>query len=136
MLAALASFAVAGCGEREAVTTMTKTVTTEEAATTQTTSPKTTTARSSGGGHRERALHFEGNGDTRLPPFRVRRGGSVLRWKNTGEVFSLFGRDGTLVDSVASKGQVFLPSGVQTIAVVAAGTWEIVVPGARRVKTR
>lgn len=78
-----------------------------------------------------KAVNFRGNGDRRLPPLRVRRGGTVLRWTNSGEVFSLFSAEGTLVDSVAHRGGTYLEGGVHRIDVVASGSWVIRIPRAR-----
>ncbi len=82
----------------------------------------------------ESDVRFRGGGDRSLPPFRVMRGGSILRWTNSGEVFSLFGNKGTVVDSVASQGKAFLPAGVHRIDVVASGRWTISIPRARRLR--
>ncbi len=80
-----------------------------------------------------RGLRLSGNGDRKLPPLRIPRGGTILHWANAGEVFSLFYPGGTLVDSVAHAGRTYVPGGTQTIDVVASGDWVIVVPGAQRV---
>lgn len=77
-------------------------------------------------------IRFRGNGDRSLPPIRVMRGGAILRWTNSGEVFSLFGRQGILVDSVAKQGETFLTAGVHRIDVVASGSWVVTLPRARR----
>ncbi|MBA2537965.1 MAG: hypothetical protein H0V20_11115 [Actinobacteria bacterium] len=79
-------------------------------------------------------VRFRGNGDRSLPPMRVMRGGAILRWTNSGEVFSLFGRDGILIDSVANQGETFLPAGVHRIDVVANGSWVITLPRSRRLR--
>jgi len=84
------------------------------------------------GGTPARGLAFRGDGDRRLPPLRVRRGGTTLRWTNSGEVFSLFSEEGTLVDSVAGEGATYLQAGVHRIDVVASGSWLIRIPRARR----
>lgn len=85
--------------------------------------------------HRAGELRFRGNGDRRLPPIRVApRRGTTLRWTNRGEVFSLFSEEGTLVDSVGTRGATFLQRGVHRIDVVASGTWVIRIPRARRAR--
>jgi hypothetical protein len=77
-------------------------------------------------------LSFRGNGDRRLPPIRVRRGGTTLRWTNDGPVFSLIGQRGIVIDSVAGSGATYLGPGRWVLEVVAAGTWAIAIPRARR----
>lgn len=111
-------------------TTLATTVTVAEAVTDATASASTA-SEPEGSGTRE--LKVRGNGDRRLPPFRVMRGGTTLLWTNTGEVFSLFSEEGTLVDSVATEGETFLQGGIHRIDVVASGSWVIRVPRARRI---
>jgi hypothetical protein len=77
-------------------------------------------------------LRFHGNGDRRLPPIRVRRGGTTLRWRNNGPVFSLIGQRGIIIDSVARSGATYLAPGRYALEIVAAGTWTIRIPRARR----
>ena len=96
-------------------------------------------SRGSGRGRRSGAsprnvVFFRGTGDRILPPIRVRRGGTVLRWRNGGEVFSLFSARGIIVDSVAQSGSTFLPRGRHLIEVVASGTWSVQIPNARRLR--
>ncbi len=79
-------------------------------------------------------LRFQGDGDRTLPPIKVRRGGSRLRWTNDGEVFSVFGERDTIVDSVAERGEAFLSAGVHRLEVIASGRWVIVLPRARRLR--
>ncbi len=133
-LLAILAVAAAGCaGNEQAAATRTTTVATSRTVT------ETVT-------HRERAqkprslpkprngVRFRGNGDTRLPPFRIAGAGATLRWTNRGEVFSLFGQGGAIVDSVAHSGQAYLPAGVHRIDVVASGSWVIAIPHARRLR--
>ena len=87
-----------------------------------------------GGGALATGVELSGNGDRRLPPLRVGRGGTTLRWTNSGEVFSLFSEEGTLVDSVASRGATYLQAGVHRIDVVASGSWVVRIPRARRAR--
>jgi hypothetical protein len=82
----------------------------------------------------ERGLLFRGQGDRRLPPIRVEKGGSVLRWQNRGEVFSLFGRRETVVDSVAPSGTAFLRKGLHMMDVIASGSWIVAIPGGKRMR--
>ena len=96
-------------------------------------------SRGSGRGRRSgtsprNVVFFRGTGDRILPPIRVRRGGTVLRWRNRGEVFSLFSARGTVVDSVARSGETFLPGGRHLIEVVASGAWSMQIPNARRLR--
>ena len=83
---------------------------------------------------REGQIRFRGNGDSSLPPVRVLRGGAILHWTNSGEVFALFGSEGTLVDSVAKQGETFLSGGIHRIDVVASGSWVVTLPRARRLR--
>ena len=139
----LATAATGGCttddeGVPAAATTTvatvaTMTVTTSETVT-ETTASAPATAPSGRAPKARKGLRFSGNGDRLLPPFTVMRGGAILRWSNNGEVFSLFGAEGTLVDSVANQGWTFLPRGVHRIDVVASGSWIIRVPRARRAR--
>lgn len=112
--------------------TVTKTETVTETVTkTVTAKPKPRSgrrARAAGG------VRLTGNGDRALPPIRVLRGGTLLRWTNDGEVFSLFTARGILVDSVARSGSTFLARGRHRIDVVASGRWTIRIPNARRVR--
>ncbi|MDQ3865473.1 MAG: hypothetical protein M3304_01405 [Actinomycetota bacterium] len=133
--------AVGGCsGNEEAARTVTTTatssnpVTETSAAATDTAALEGETGNSGQGDDAENGLRFRGAGDESLPPFRVMRRGTILRWTNTGEVFSLFGSTGTIVDSVAPQGEAVLPAGVQRIDVVASGQWVIEIPGARRLR--
>ena len=89
---------------------------------------------SPGDGAAATGVVLRGNGDRRLPPLRVRRGGTTLRWTNSGEVFSLFSEEGTLVDSVARRGATYLQAGVHRIDVVASGSWVIRIPRAGRTR--
>jgi hypothetical protein len=134
----LVSF-VTGCsGENEATTVTVGTTDVTTQTTTVTVTETRTVARSS---PRRRAnarpqpglLRFRGNGDRRLPPIRVRRGGTTLRWRNTGPVFSLLGQRGIIIDSVARGGSTYLEPGRYALEIVAAGTWTITIPRARRV---
>jgi hypothetical protein len=77
-------------------------------------------------------LSFQGNGDRRLPPIRVRRGGTTLRWRNNGPVFSLLGQRGIIIDSVGRAGWTYLAPGRYALEIIAAGTWTITIPRARR----
>jgi hypothetical protein len=120
---------VACGGSEEAVRTVTATVGASPAMT-ETGASAAATGQS--GKDRRHELRFRGNGDRRLPPFRVEDGGGVLRWTNKGEVLSLFGREGTLVDSVDSQGEAFLKAGVHRIDVVASGAWIMTISGASR----
>ena len=133
---AVAGAAAVGCsGGEEAATTVTSTLTTSEARTV--TDAPVSQAETGGAGRTDAsgdALRFRGNGDRRLPPFRVKRGGTVLSWTNNDEVFSLFSPEGTVVDSVARQGEAFLQGGVHTLDVVASGRWAIAIPGARRLR--
>jgi hypothetical protein len=76
-------------------------------------------------------LSFRGNGDRRLPPIRVRRGGTTLRWANDGPVFSLLGEQGIIIDSVDRRGATYLAPGRYALEIIAAGTWTVVIPRAR-----
>jgi hypothetical protein len=78
------------------------------------------------------ALRFVGNGDRTLPPIRVRRGGTTLRWSNNGPVFSLLGERGIIVDSVARSGSTYLAPGRHALEIIAAGSWTVTIPRARR----
>ena len=80
-------------------------------------------------------LSFRGNGDRRLPPIHVRRGGTTLRWSNDGPVFSLIGQRGIVIDSVARSGATYLGPGRWALEVVAAGTWTVAIPRARRARS-
>jgi hypothetical protein len=80
-------------------------------------------------------LSFRGNGDRRLPPIRVRRGGTTLRWTNDGPVFSLIGQRGIVIDSVTRSGATYLGPGRWALEVIAAGTWTVVIPRARRARS-
>ncbi len=133
--------AVGGCsGDEEASRTVTTTATSsnpvsETAATaTDTAASEGESADSAQGEDAGNELRFSGAGDMSLPPFRVMRRGTFLRWANSGEVFSLFGSTGTIVDSVAHQGEAFLPAGVQRIDVVASGQWVIEIPRARQLR--
>jgi hypothetical protein len=79
-------------------------------------------------------LAFGGNGDRTLPPIRVRRGGTTLRWSNDGPVFSLIGPKGIIIDSVARSGSTYLGPGRWTLEVIAAGSWRIAIPRAARTR--
>jgi hypothetical protein len=68
-------------------------------------------------------ISFGGNGDRTLPPIRVPRGGTTLRWTNDGAVFSLFSEKGVLIDSVAPQGTRFLPPGRYVLEIIASGSW-------------
>jgi hypothetical protein len=68
-------------------------------------------------------ISFGGNGDRTLPPIRVPRGGTTLRWTNDGAVFSLFSETGTLIDSVAPQGTTSLPAGRYVLQIIASGSW-------------
>jgi hypothetical protein len=126
-VATIATLVLAACsGTEEAATTVTEPVATAAGS--------ETGAQDPGAGGRRLELHFSGNGDTSLPPFRVKQGGSLLHWTNRGEVFSLFGTKGTIVDSTGARGETFLAGGVHRIDVIASGDWTVAVPGARRVK--
>lgn len=125
--------AIAGCGNDEAARTVTTTVPPSPPAT-ATAASEDQAANSTQTEDPENELRFSGGGDRSLPPFRVRRGGAILRWTNSGEVFSLFGSKGTVVDSVASQGKAFLPAGVHRIDVVASGRWVIRIPRAGRLR--
>jgi hypothetical protein len=76
-------------------------------------------------------VRFEGNGDRILPPVAARSGGAMLRWRNDGEVFSLFSEEGIVVDSVGRRGGTFLPAGRHLLEVVASGYWRIEIRNAR-----
>lgn len=139
----------AGCGgESESVTvtvttrqqvTVDRTTTVTKTATvtkTKTTTVARAQAPSPRGGNRE--LQFRGNGDQTLPPIRVRRGGSTVRWTTGGSVFAVFGPGGSIVDSInsgASKrhaGSTYLRPGSYVLQVIANGTWSIRAPNAAR----
>jgi len=148
VLSALAAGGAACGGEREAVTV---TVTTRQAVTVEhsttvtraRTVTRTKTATVEAGAGRAAApgaarardrgptAQFRGNGDRTLPPLRVRRGGSTLRWRTSGSVFALFGPSGTLVDSVDStgsrphSGSTYLRAGSYILQVVANGRWSL-----------
>jgi hypothetical protein len=133
-----------GCaaGEQTATTVVETTIVGTTVGTTVTTSRTVTETvaadegreEQNAGKERKNEIRFTGNGDTSLPPFRVMRGGAILRWANSGEVFSLFGPEGTLVDSVGARGETFLPGGIHRIDVVASGSWLIIVPRSRRIR--
>jgi hypothetical protein len=132
-----AVIALTRCGGDEQPTTVTvaRTNTVSETATvTQTIRDKGDRSGPKRGGARAKGLRFRGNGDRRLPPIYVSRGGATLHWRNTGEVFSLFSADGILIDSVAREGHTFLPTGRYGIEVIASGTWLILIPRARRAR--
>lgn len=134
VLAATTGAIVGGCANDDAARTVTATVTSAQPTTaTETAAPDDETGTSTTPEDPGNGLRFSGNGDARLPPFRVPRGGAVLEWTNRGEVFSLFGRQGTVVDSVAPEGRALLPAGVHRIDVVASGGWAITIGRARRV---
>jgi hypothetical protein len=137
----VASAAAGGCaaGEQAATTTVVETTTVATTVTTSRTTTETVTAEDglptpTPSKRAKNEIRFSGNGDTKLSPFRVRPRGAILHWTNSGEVFSLFGREGTLVDSVANRGETFLPAGVHRIDVVASGSWVITIPRSRRVR--
>jgi hypothetical protein len=127
-----------GCGGDAETTTVT--VTTTEVRTETTTVTVTRAVVATRARTRARArtqpprgvLRFGGNGDRRLPPIRVRRGGTTLRWRNTGAVFSLLGQRGIIVDSVARSGATYLGPGVYELEIIAAGTWRVTIPRAGR----
>jgi hypothetical protein len=79
-------------------------------------------------------VRFGGNGDRTLPPVEARRRGAMLRWRNDGEVFSLFSQDGIIVDSVGRRGETFLPAGRHLLEIVASGDWRIEIENARRAR--
>jgi hypothetical protein len=79
-------------------------------------------------------VRFGGNGDRTLPPVQARRRGAMLRWRNDGEVFSLFSQDGIIVDSVGRRGETFLPAGRHLLEIVASGDWRIEIENARRAR--
>jgi hypothetical protein len=79
-------------------------------------------------------VRFQGNGDRILPPIQARRGGATLRWRNDGEVFSLFSQDGIVVDSVGRRGETFLPAGRHLLEIVASGEWRIEIGNAGRTR--
>jgi hypothetical protein len=105
----------------------------DEAATTTTTATVTTTdsrvstgtTQTSGAGATK--ISFRGNGDRTLPPIRVPRGGTTLRWTNDGAVFSLFTETGALIDSVAPQGESFVPAGRHVLEIIASGDWTIAI---------
>ncbi|MDQ3889408.1 MAG: hypothetical protein M3312_02530 [Actinomycetota bacterium] len=133
-LVAILALAAAGCAsDEQPAATGTTTVATSRTVT-QTVTRRERAQKPKPPARPRNGLRFRGNGDTRLPPFRIGRRGATLRWTNRGEVFSLFGRGGTIVDSVAHGGQAFLPAGVHRIDVVASGSWVIAIPHARRVR--
>lgn len=82
------------------------------------------------------AIRFSKSGDTTLPPISVPPGGTILRWTNEGEVFSLFDETGTIVDSTEPRGKAFLPAGVHTIDVIASGGWALEIPRGHPVRQR
>jgi hypothetical protein len=129
LIAMVASTAALGCSSgQDNSRTLAVTTSTSEQAIVSETSEDRSDARARG------ALEFRGDGDRRLPPFRVQPGGALLRWTNDGEVFSLFGRTGTLVDSVALSGEAVLRPGLQRIEVIASGGWSITILNARHVQ--
>jgi hypothetical protein len=129
-----------GCGGDAETTTVTVTTTQVRTETTTATVTVTRTVVATRARTRPRArtqpprgvLSFGGNGDRRLPPIRVRRGGTTLRWRNTGAVFSLLGQRGIIVDSVARSGATYLGPGVYELEIIAAGTWRVTIPRAGR----
>jgi hypothetical protein len=130
---ALVSVAGLGCLGSDAPSTVTSTITTFGTATEMVDSTETTDS----GNQRkdgESGLVFRGQGDRRLPPIRIDKGGSVLRWQNRGEVFSLFGRNETVVDSVAGKGTAFLRQGLHMMDVIASGSWIVAIPSGKRAR--
>ena len=129
LLAACSSEEEAAAPEDRRPPTATTTVTVTETVARPAAPPSTG---STNGGAPATSLAFRGNGDRRLPPLRVRRGGTTLSWTNSGEVFSLFSEEGTLVDSVAGEGETYLQAGVHRLDVVASGSWLIRIPRARR----
>jgi hypothetical protein len=129
------ALATVGCAGNE-VAVPTTVVTTSEAVGTQTEPSQASTQESGQTGRQGSELRLRGHGDARLPPFRVPRGGSVLRWNNSGEVFSLFSRKRTVVDSVAPRGEIHLARGVYRLDVIASGRWVVTIPGARPVMGR
>jgi hypothetical protein len=137
LAAAFVALPSGGCADEESASPSAQT---SAAATAPAPPPPTGTTASTGAGatggetQAPNALRFRGNGDRRLPAFRVRRPGTTLQWTNLDEVFSLFTAERTLVDSVALRGERFLRPGVYRIDVIASGGWEIVVPRARRVR--
>jgi hypothetical protein len=122
-----------GCGgDRQAATvTVAKTRT---STVTETVEGKGDRARSARKRGRGGGLRFRGKGDGTLPRIHVRRGGATLRWRNDGEVFSLFSEQGTLVDSVSRQGETSLRPGRHAIDVIASGAWLVTVSNARRAR--
>jgi hypothetical protein len=132
--------ALPGCGgDRQAATvTAAETRTATATATPTSTATETVQGEVETGSKQKRrrgdGLRFRGNGDGSLPPIRVREGGASLRWRNGGEVFSLFSEDGTLVDSVDRRGQTSLRPGRHAIDVIATGAWLVTISNARRAR--
>ena len=142
-LAAVWLAAATGCGDDENASappeTVSATATAQPPPSPPSPAPPATSASAETGGtapgtQAGDALRFRGNGDRRLPAFRVGPPGTTLQWTNLAEVFSLFTLERTLVDSVAPRGERFLPPGLYRIDVIASGGWEIVVPRARPVR--
>jgi hypothetical protein len=69
-----------------------------------------------------------------LPPIRVPRDGTTLRWTNDGAVFSLFSEKGALIDSVAPEGTTFLPRGRHVLEIIANGNWTLTIANFKRVR--
>jgi hypothetical protein len=140
----LAPLVAAGCGEdaggdaasRTATVAVTTTVT-ETVAETVTETVVEDTAEPGAPAPTESTrsvVRFDGNGDRILPPVEARRRGAMLRWRNDGEVFSLFSQDGIVVDSVGRRGETFLPAGSHLLEIVASGDWRIEIENARRAR--
>jgi hypothetical protein len=64
----------------------------------------------------------------------VGHGGAALKWTNEDAVFSLFGAHTTIVDSVATHGDAFLPTGVHRLEVIASGGWTLTISNARSMR--
>jgi hypothetical protein len=79
-------------------------------------------------------VSFSGNGDVTLPPIRVPRKGTTLRWTNDGAVFSLFSEKGALIDSVAPQGTTFLPPGRHVLEIIASGNWTMTIAEFKRIR--
>ena len=137
-VAAVASAVAGGCSSDDHTTRQPPTDSARAMATTTAERPAATseTTRAERGQQTADGIRVRGNGDATLAPIGVPSGGTILRWRNRDAVFSLFGGNGTLVDSVAPRGRTFLPAGVHTIEVIASGGWALEIPRGRVLRER
>jgi hypothetical protein len=71
---------------------------------------------------------YRGNGDTKLPPFRLSKGATLI-WTNDGSTFAIHddAQHEFVTDSQAHRGSTYLAVGLHQFSIIALGNWTITV---------